>query len=338
MTDLLLKNKMDTTNQEMTKVINLAGALAPATIINPEMTNGPLDICRRLQPMGKRIIVKQPYLSDESSPIFAIRIDPIVPHPESSLFPVDDPVYILPANKFNPILTTPSVTCVTYDVPPPISPISLAYRYWSGEMIYSIRTISSAISQGYLIFGIARAKHARDIIAADATNSKQNVWREIIGIKETFQSFMMESYNQVDLSLYRHCQVRVPFNRSVDMVDIYKQYAARAATYNNAAYTAEDACDFLVCGIRGATSTNVESAELTFEIEMAGGFDFMLYERLNVQYDLWNQSFSLPYVFPYVPIQVPKKKKTRDGEHLPSLTTLSLSATPGDVSIKAPLE
>lgn len=287
------------TELNATITINPAAALAPVDAIPPEPSSI-YALLRRWQPMGKRIVLKQPYISDEKSPIFAIRVTPFIPHVNSGCFPFNDPVYILPNNPNGPLTAEPAVHCVTYDIPPPLSMLSTAYRYWTGQLKYNLRFISSALSQGYVIAGIARNRGVTDF-SVDATeagyHSKLDSFRQIEGLGASFQEHMLEAYTRSDLSLSRHIEVTIPYNR------VYPIHDPRNDMYwayvNHEVHPkVQQGADFLVVSIRGATFVGPQVEDLVIELEISAGDDFRLFKQLDIAYDHWNTELETPIVHP----------------------------------------
>jgi len=301
---------MNTINKGL-QAINLAAAPVPAVNVNPEACTG-YDLCRRFQPMGKRIIVKQPFISNEKDALFAIRVTPLIDHPNTPEFPYNDVVYPMPS-QLGSVETHEElpVYCVTYDIPPPLSLISAAYRYWTGSLIYNFRVVSSAISQGYLITGIARNLSATEILKGiNVHANKQSYFRYIEGLSDTYQSFMMESYMQSDLSLSRHIKVEVPYNNVTEYRDTYdeRRYTSQLATLGEAISSTPYAQDFIVVGIRGATFVGSDIGDLVIELEISAGPDFRLCRLLNIDYAPWNEINTTDFVFPKRAAKQEKKK------------------------------
>jgi len=296
---------MNTAQQINTIASNTASAPVATEAINPEVVTM-YDHLRRFQPLGKRITVKQPFISNERSPIFAIKVTPFIPHPASRAFITEDPVYILPDTSSG-IISDPAgvaVKCVTYDVPPPLGIDALMYRYWTGTLIYSFRVISSALSQGYLVTGVSRNKSVAEILVGDNNGySKQNLWREIEGIGSTFQSFMLESYQQSDLSLSRHVKVEVPYNRRLPVTDTYEDFRTygQSLVSDSPPVTTQQSHDFVVVGIRGATFVGSSIDELVIELEISAGPDFRFFRELNFNFEAVNQPLDEAIVFPDTP-------------------------------------
>lgn len=136
------------------------------------------------QPMGMRIVLNLPFISDDKSFLFYIRNGPFIPLPPVPVDQTDysDTPYALGPGTFNPYPFTVStygynntrpvflatdkvgpypdyddpkkdfvITLTHYDLPPPIAAFASAFRRWRGDMQYRIRVIAGFVTQGYII-------------------------------------------------------------------------------------------------------------------------------------------------------------------------------------------
>ena len=149
----------------------------------------PMDIScwiNQWQPMGIRVVVDLPFVSDDSSYLFVIRNGPLIPHPMrlyhdynnaaptppnyAAIGPrhgqlTSDNINVYAWNNMRNVMHSSApnwsadnvafgdkypIRIVYHDLPPPLSSLAHCFRRWRGDMQYRIRTVAGFATQGYV--------------------------------------------------------------------------------------------------------------------------------------------------------------------------------------------
>lgn len=246
-------------------------------------------IIRRWQPMGYRVTINLPFVSDDITPLFAIKNGPYIPPNEHSVqgaFTYNTryhPIYPLPAETS----AGTSVTVTRYDSAPSLAIASWAYRFWKGSMKYRLRNVANFISQGYIVTSVARQLYPIElhnnppIVPSLATSH-----RFIPGLISGYRAYQQNSYSMADLSMYRHIECEVPYEYPLPYYDTYRslnELTARMRTWvdtDNNDIEPNMGDNFVVVYARGALNSPTSGAQVTFELEYCPGDDFMFSSEL----------------------------------------------------------
>ena len=233
------------------------------------------DIIHRWQPMGIRIIVNLPYISNDSQWLFLIRHNPYIPWIGedrgndicnfSNLFPVR----FQPGQEKAGNLDNSAVTITQHSPPPLLSLLSQIHREWRGSIKYRLRTVSNFTAQGYIfatllrnetpISGIVDPLHTQFIQTQDDYSYSQG---------------MYNSYTQSDLSMFRHLELVVPYEYPVPFFDQFNYFSRGSAAKVGVDMIEHHGDTYIAIGVRGAISTPSTSSQVMFELEYAAGDDF----------------------------------------------------------------
>lgn len=227
------------------------------------------DVIRRWQPMGFRVIIKLPYVADDTEPLFAIRVGPYIC--PNSTSPVVCPVFPLPggssARAGDPVVVH------RYGANPPLAVAAMACRGWVGSMKYRLRCVSNFVSSGYIIAGTLKGAYSSEwILPIDFASKPRPVW----GLADGYDVFMQNSYVLSDTSMFRHIEVDVPYEYPLPWYD--QQRALGEFIYPTVALgkSSEINCpdNYIVVSARGTINSPDAGAELVYELEYAAGDDF----------------------------------------------------------------
>lgn len=268
-----------------------------------------MSVIHQWQPMGIRVVVDLPFVSDDASTLFAIRNGPFIADWReetlasewirgSDLPPVASKksIGVWGFAALNGVVQTTSGTDLTfpdkygvhisyYDSPPLLSQISRCFRRWRGDMQYRIRVVAGFVTQGYLI--IAPLKNSPKLVSsADPLST----FSYIGGTDTTsYRPLMQNSYIMSDTSMYRHIEITYPYEYPTPWYDQYQWIANRLAVDRGGEVTpawgnnvfanafSEPFSDNWLCVLlRGALEPTRDTAQITFELEYraAEGFQF----------------------------------------------------------------
>jgi hypothetical protein len=213
------------------------------------------------QPMGFRVVLNLPFVSDDQNYLFYIRNGPFIPLPPKdksagrdyadmvygigpgvpTLYP--DTVSCFGYNNTRPVFlagTTVApfpnyddsskdfvITLTQYDLPPPIATFAMAFRRWRGDMQYRIRVVAGFVTQGYII--ITPLKNVFVPIGIYNMFKFQPV---IQRQDSSFRPSMLNSYALADTSLYRHVEATFPYDYPTYFYDQYQWLNRRISPSN----------------------------------------------------------------------------------------------------------
>lgn len=282
-----------------------------------------ITIYQRWQPMGFRVTIDLPFVSDDDSPLFAIRVNPfiepaymVIPSNASSFSGLHfrTPIYPIPIQT-DTINT--SVTVTRYDHPPAFSVAAAAHRFWRGSIMYRLRSVTNFITSAYIFACMARNLVATEVSLFDSTgaaiagNSLLNQVRWIPGLNVSPRRWMSNAYVMSDASMNRHLEIEAPFEYPVQYFDNYRnifEITKRHQTSDNGVSEINCPDNFILVYNRGPISSPTAGAQVIFELEYAPGPDFEFsteyaFSRHNLEVNLQN-NFTLGLVQPWAAINV----------------------------------
>lgn len=213
------------------------------------------------QPMGFRVVLNLPFVSDDRNYLFYIRNGPFIPLPPkdksggrdyrdmnygigegtSPLYP--DTVSCFGYNNTRPVFLAGSkvepfpnyddaskdfvITLTHYDLPPPIATFALAFRRWRGDMQYRIRVVAGFVTQGYII-----VTPLKNVFVPIGIYNMFKFQPVIQRQDSSFKPSMLNSYALADTSLYRHIEATFPFDYPVPFYDQYQWLNRRISPGN----------------------------------------------------------------------------------------------------------
>lgn len=228
------------------------------------------------QPMGIRVQVKIPYVSDDGSPIFYIRVGPHIP--DFVALNQDDPWIYWMANQFPVKLgleqvdypADPPVVVSQFDAPPPLAQFARMFRRWRGSMQYRLRVVANNTQQGYLITYPIKNEFVPPAV--------HNPWKQhvpIIPKDASFKDGMLNSYIMSDLSFQRHIELDYPFEFPNKFYDQYMWLSDRSYSPNDKSRVQPHGDNFIAVGARGSLSpSTATTSQIFFELEYRAGDDF----------------------------------------------------------------
>nr|ULF99678.1 MAG: putative capsid protein 2 [Picornavirales sp.] len=277
-----------------------------------------ISMVYRWQPMGYRIVINLPFVADDINPLFAIKVTPYL-HPVIQFRGTT--VVVTNGGLYSNIYPSPStlsatsvgVTCTRYDVPPILSSVASAHRFWRGSMKYGLRCVSNFAAQGYVILTVAKGLVGSQIdtrTTSVATLRTQH--RPIQGLDTSARRYMHNSYLKSDISFFRHNEVTVPFEYPVPFYDTYTALDEERAM--GAQEIPEINCpdNFVVAYNRGGITGSTAGAQVVYELEYCPGDDLefsqqLVYSRHHLEFNNFNVTndlFStladptLPFTYP----------------------------------------
>lgn len=299
--------------------------LASTTTLNAA-NNLDAQFYRTWQPTGIRIAIKLPYISDDKTPLFAVRVTPRVGYIATRQIPSVGQVCGL--GYTNPIVypscgvsrqsftfADEPVVATIYDTAGPFNKIAHMYRYYKGSINYRFRCVTNCVAQGYVMFGVVHGATA-DIIRKSAPSGVPNICSYLVRrVWETGRSVkagMMNTYQLTDLSQLRHVEVQVPFISNTEFRDMqWMDCVASSVIDDGQEFMAiNQPQSFIVAYARGElTSFSGSQATLIYELEYCPGPDFEFFNELpltaatlfRTNFDEYRQissSYYLPFSYP----------------------------------------
>lgn len=281
-----------------------------------------LTLIHRWQPMGYRVVINLPFVSDDINPLFAIKVTPYI-HPafqtsitNSSVFTNQyfSNVYPSPSTLSS---TSVAVTCTRYDNPPTLAAVAAAHRFWRGSMKYRMRCVSNFIAQGYVILVAVKGMVAKQ--CSRATQTLKTNHRPIQGIDTSAKRFMCNSYEMSDISFFRHNEVTVPFEYPVPFYDTYRNVLEEIFDADGESYETNCPDTFVVAYNRGGITSPTAGAQVVYELEYCPGDDLtfsqqFLYSRTFLEVNNFNVTSNViptlsdppfPYTYPAYTVASP---------------------------------
>lgn len=265
----------------------------------------PIDIMgliHQWQPMGIRVALKLPFVSDDWGYLFLIRNGPFIPRHnhfcedinlklETTRYAFNNMrnVFLLPRDGYwNDLVSYPDdypLTLSIYDYPPMLATLAQCFRRWRGDMQYRVRVVAGFGTQGYLIAGNLK-NEIMPVGIYDEYSATPNITR----LDASYRQMMMNGYVMSDISMFRHLEVTVPYDYPTEWYDQYQWIANRSTprqvtqmpsatanfAYTNPRVISEiSGDDFVAVGIRGSIESR-DTKVVVFELEYraAEGFQF----------------------------------------------------------------
>lgn len=271
----------------------------PETIVNlPNLSSRDAlsirQIIKNYCPFGWKVVVDLPFVPDTNKAMFLLRCSPFSP----PLQPLNEG-WIATRNVLSPLLHDPfssadvgdepintygqcpkGVSIVQYQEPPLISILTAFHRYWSGTINFHVRVVGSFISQGYVV-----STKLRQLFVPIG---KYNEYQDTPLITKPDLSFnyaMQNSYIRTDLTMFRHHEITVPYERQikVDMQEWGRRvYGAYPDDKKPPGYSplVEALDDFIAFYPPSPLVSPNTGAQIEFIVEIAAGDDFSLEQPL----------------------------------------------------------
>lgn len=274
-----------------------------------------LTLIHRWQPMGYRVVINLPFVSDDINPLFAIKVTPYIPpviqrfgEPLGMSGDYYSPIYPSPAVLS---ATSMAVTVTRYDTPPSLACTAAAYRFWRGAMKYRLRCVSNFAAQGYVIITTAKGLVASEL--HDQTSTLKNTHRHIQGLDVGAKRWMANGYLMSDISFFRHNEVTVPFEYPVPFFDNFRACQEINVMRNGVVIEVNCPDNFIVVYNRGGITGSTAGAQVVYELEYAPGDDMefssqIAYSRQYLELNNFNISDDLnlpPTAVPNLPFTYP---------------------------------
>lgn len=285
----------------------------------------------RWQPMGYRIVINLPFVSDDINPLFAIKVTPYI-HPVFQLKSSATAGFVDNGSLYSVVYPSPSiasltstaVTCTRYDVQPILASVASAHRFWRGSMKYTLRCVSNFAAQGYVILTVAKGLVGEQVSVTGDTLSLATNHRSIQGIDTSARRFMHHSYLKSDISFFRHNEVTVPFDYPVPFYDTYTSLDEERAMSLGEIPEINCPDNFIVAYNRGGITGSTAGAQVVYELEYCPGDDMefsqqLLYSRYHLEVNNFNitNDLSAPIANINLPFTYPAYTKVKE-EDLPS--------------------
>jgi len=252
-----------------------------------------VSLIHQWQPMGIRVIVDLPYVSNDKDPLFLIRNGPFIADWREQFFDASGGYLQFYAfqNMANVVLSSPTLNSLIipkkfpvhlnfYDSPPFLSQISKCFRRWRGDMQYRIRVISGFVTQGYII-----VSPIKNTVKYVSTLDPLNDLSYVVNTDTTsYRAMMQNAYVMADTSIYRHIEVTYPYEYPVPWYDQYQWMHNRlSAIVTDEGQGVIPNCfsepygdNWLAVSVRGALETTQPTSQISFELEYRAleGFQF----------------------------------------------------------------
>ncbi len=268
----------------------------------------PKSLIYKFAPMGRRVIVNAPFITNGLNALFAIRITPYSPplvpysaatgnnhwiyNSNNTESVVHDPPYILtvPGGNidFFPPLSN-AITIVNYNSCHPLNMYASCYRHWRGSLKYHIRMNGSALTQGYLT--ACRGRNVNRVIGKyDQFKRSPLLLRSTCSVNE----FKISSYARTDAAGFRHLDLTIPYEYQNPIFDtlLWSKYRTDPTLCINGTPEAPvvlkstdeisipEYDDYIFVSASTELVNSVSGGQLFFEIEIAAGDDFEFYTPL----------------------------------------------------------
>lgn len=326
-----------------------------------------LGLMHQWQPMGIRITLKLPFVSNDWGFLFLIRNGPFIPRLNRQVDKAIAPegnidvyaynnlrnVFLLPDDgNENEFVSYPSnypLSLSVYDHPPVLSTIAHSFRRWRGDMQYRVRVVAGFGTQGYLVAGNLK-NEMMPIGIYDEYRATPNITR----MDASYRQMMMNGYVMSDTSMFRHLEVTVPYDYPTDWYDQFqwienrvafpgvlalptkpKSYAFREPMFLNEI----SGDDFVAIGVRGSIEAK-DTTVMAFELEYRAMEGFQFGEPgLPSQDMLYNRRKTLDVASWARVKTIPNLKMWSDGVGRNSDSPINISKLPAvdDLTISEPI-
>lgn len=303
--------EMEHESQKMNMVAGSASNKAPeqplttTTIANQQSNADFKDMATRWQPMNARFIIPLPYVADDRSPILAVDALPMWRQPGGTDY-VSDYYPYFPVPGWGGVRTTPIAGphMVIYGPPPPIVQIMCAHRFVRSGMKFRFRCVSNFLASGYVISGVLKGAHFRNMPSAAKLES---TIRGIPELNQGYNPFMLNSFVESDVSMFRHIEVDAPYEYPLSYADttrrLEENYALVAATATDYRLKREMR-NFIILAPRGSITSDTPGAQLVYELEICASEDFDVRGFIGWSFEIGSISWRPPYLYPAQPAAV----------------------------------
>lgn len=260
----------------------------------------PVSILSRIytwQPMGLRVSIKLPIVSNDKAPLFRIRVSPILYTPASALqrfkmgcsayrnfFPLKHTFAIPGSGTVMKIEDDNPVTFTQHSPPPHISYLAAAHRFWSGGLSYMLRCTSQFTNQAQVFAAKTPATEelfanfsGQDIPGPDKCYafSFDTVQMFRTYFQDTLQS---NSFVNADLSVQRHLEITVPYEKPYPRHDVYMDDVAATnfSTTSTVGSTALNHTSWINLGLKAGIAQGSGPDEIFFELYIRAEPDFVV--------------------------------------------------------------
>jgi len=180
------------------------------------------------QSAGIRIIVDLPSQTDNFTPLFTIRANPLVLSPEVIrwLFRKSNPGglgYL--SSQLMPVMrtytTSPGVTVIYWGAPPLIGILAAMYRKWRGGLEFSLQCTSSFANQGFVTMS-PRYNCFQGLGPSNMQRTDASALAPDIHGQTSYRQGMFNSFVKSDASSFRHMSVKMPFRYPTPWFDTFQ--------------------------------------------------------------------------------------------------------------------
>lgn len=295
------------------------------------------------QPMGIRVVVNLPFVSDDASPLFIIRNGPYLhDFNEEAHAANGDEISEWAFNQMRAVrLIAPAygsfafpknygISLSYFDSPPLLSQISRCFRRWRGDLQYRLRLVAGFVTQGYII--------VTPIKNSPMNMSVMNYFGTFDQLKDTdptsYRSKMQNAYIMSDCSMYRHVEVTYPYEYPTPWYDQFQWIANRLVVPSSqrATIIQEPFGDnWLAVCLRGALEPTRDTSQMSFELEYRAMEGFQFADPNLPPNTLHRPKFKLPrYEQNFKgPLIIPSTKYVSDGINAVTTVTPPKNRGPG---------
>jgi len=268
-----------------------------------------MNMIHQWQPMGIRVTLKLPLISNDQFPLFFIRNGPFIPRwnkvykdtstnsfpPEKNRLNVDPPavgkeyvqfafnntrnVYFGSQNFEFPD-AAPPLTITHYDLPPLLSSMAMSFRKWRGDMQYRFRVTANFAVQGYLLTFPIKNQFSPIMVYNEYSSSPPLRLDDY-----SFRPGMQDSYVQSDASMFRHLEITMPYEYPTAYYDQYQWLERRVSPYacqnygagNDSTYISFEphGDNWIALALRGVLkTTEASTVSIDLEYRACENFEF----------------------------------------------------------------
>jgi hypothetical protein len=331
--------------------------LLPETVVNLPNLSARDSLSMRLLienfcPTGWKVVVNLPFVPIIGRALFLLRCTPFSP----PLQPHDRDTWIAIRNNLSPVLFDPlhqdpagsydyvpnsfsrvpeGIFITQYSEPNLFSIMCAAHRYWSGTINYHIRVVGDFIMNGY----IAVTKH-RQVMVPCGRYDEYQYGPFIPKTDMSENSAFQNSYIRTDLSMFRHMEVSVPYERTVktDMFEWARTRVESASTPEvpDTPSLPEAFDDFLAFYAKSPLTSSGTGKQIEFIIETSAGPDFRFEQPLPLNPAIFRPNGYLigangevtDKVFPNYKIPFVRPDHSVNSDGLSTITTVPTRVSP----------
>lgn len=278
------------------------------------------------QPMGFRVRVDIPFISDDSGFLFVVRNGPYIPPWDYVSYGTSTPhgvPFIYHWNNTRPVFhhrdggnfglpggrqppdIIKGITITQHDLPPIIATLAASFRKWRGDMQYRFRVVAGFATQGYLITMPIKNSHIPVGIYDEYSGCPP-----LLRLDTSYREGMSNSYVPSDTSMFRHTEITMPYEYPMPWYDQYHWLEQRTEVspalmegIKGTKLIVEPCGDnFIGLGFRGAIESQKDKSFIMIELEYRcmEGFQFadpgappfsMLDTTRARRYNTWDSSY-----------------------------------------------